>query len=99
MEKPIVVIARLKAKAGKEEELKNELQNLIEPSRNDDGCINYDLHASEDEPGQFMFHETWRDKEALAKHLSTPHLRRFLEISDKLLEGQMNVSLWSKIEE
>jgi quinol monooxygenase YgiN len=99
MKKSIVVIARVKAKSGKKEELKKELLKLIEPSRKDDGCINYDLHNSEDEPGQFMFHETWRDKEALTKHLATPHLRKFIEISDNLIEGQINISLWNKIEE
>jgi quinol monooxygenase YgiN len=46
-----------------------------------------------------MFHETWRDKEALTKHLATPHLRKFIEISDNLIEGQINISLWNKIEE
>ena len=97
MEKPIVVIARVKAKQGKEEELKQALLGLIEPSRNDDGCINYDLHISEDGPGQYMFHETWRDKEALVKHLSTPHLREFISKSEELLEGEMNVSLWNKV--
>jgi quinol monooxygenase YgiN len=97
MGKPIVVIARVKAKQGKKDELKQALMSLIEPSRNDDGCINYDLHDSEDEEGQFMFHETWRDKEALAKHLSTPHLRDFISKADDLLEGEMNVSLWNKV--
>ena len=98
MEKPIVVIARIKAKEGKEEELKQLLISLIEPSRKDDGCINYDLHTSDDGPGMFMFHETWRDREALAKHLSTPHLRYLISLSDDLIEGDMNVSMWNKIE-
>ena len=97
MEKPIVVIARVMAKAGKEKQLKQALMELIEPSRNDDGCINYDLHTSDDGPGMFMFHETWRDKEALAKHLSTPHLRNFISKAEKFVDGEMNVTLWHKV--
>jgi len=98
MEKPTVVIARVKAKKGKEEVLKQALISLIDLSRSEEGCINYDLHISEDDPSQFMFHETWRDKEALAKHLSTPHLRYLISISDELIEGEMQVSMWNKIE-
>lgn len=93
----VTVIAQLKAAEGKENELKEMLLNLIEPSRNDDGCINYDLHQSEDDSTLFMFHENWASKELLDKHLATPHLQDFIKKSEGLLAKPMDVSLWEKI--
>ena len=41
---PLTVIAKWKAKSSSEEQLNEELRNLVEPARAEEGCINYDLH-------------------------------------------------------
>ncbi len=98
MEKPVTVIARLKAKPGKEEALKETLLLFLDPSRKEEGCISYELHISDHDPGLFMFHEIWADNKALAKHLSTPQLRDFITVSEDLLAEPMDVSLWYKLD-
>jgi quinol monooxygenase YgiN len=45
----------VKAKSGSEEQLNEELHNFVEPTRAEEGCINYDLHHSVEDPGTFMF--------------------------------------------
>ena len=97
METQVTVIARLRAKEGKENSLKEILLDLIEPSRRDEGCINYDLHQSDNDSSMFMFHENWTSKEALDKHLATPHLQSFIKESEGLLAKPLDVSLWSKL--
>ncbi|NPA35806.1 MAG: antibiotic biosynthesis monooxygenase [Chlorobi bacterium] len=98
MNKPVIVTARIKAKQGKTEILKKILNNLTGPSRKEEGCINYELLISDDVSGLFMFYETWRDREALAKHLATPHIREFIGASKELIDGNMQVSLWNQLE-
>ncbi len=93
----VTVIARLRAKKGMEQTLKETLLGLIEPSRADEGCILYNLHENPENPDLFMFHEIWTGKEALDKHLATPHLQEFIKKSEELLAEPMDVSIWKKI--
>ena len=58
--KPLTVIAKLKAKQGCEEQLGQMLRGLVEPTRAEKGCINYDLHRSHEDPGLFIFYEIGR---------------------------------------
>ncbi len=93
----ITVIARLRAKEGKENTLKETLLELITPSRADEGCIRYDLHEDPENPALFMFHEIWSSKAALDKHLATPHLQKFIGLSEDLLAEPLGVTIWKKI--
>jgi quinol monooxygenase YgiN len=55
----LFIVVGLKAKAGKENELRRDLAALVEPSRKEDGNIRYDLFEDQDEPGRFVFVEAW----------------------------------------
>lgn len=46
---------------------------LVDKSRQDEGCISYDFFESTTIPGVFMFCETWKDQESLDKHANAPH--------------------------
>jgi quinol monooxygenase YgiN len=59
---PLTVVAQITAKAGQEAELRRELLSLIPTTRQEPGCINYDLHQASDNPGKFLFHENWTSK-------------------------------------
>lgn len=49
----ILIVVGLKAKLGKEDELRRDLSVLVEPSRNEGGNIRYDLFEDAAEPGRF----------------------------------------------
>ena len=66
----------MKAKPGKESQVRQELLSLVAPSRKDAGCLNYDLHQALDNPALFLFHENWTSKAHLDRHLQKPELRR-----------------------
>ena len=70
----IVVIAELHARAGQEEELEQVLRKMIAPTREEAGCIRYELNKSLSDPAVFVFYERWRDQAALDEHLKTPHM-------------------------
>ncbi len=48
---------------------------LVEPSRRDAGCIQYDLCQDTGDPGRFAMIEAWESEEALDAHLAQPWLR------------------------
>jgi quinol monooxygenase YgiN len=89
----LTVIAYMKAAPGKEEELRAALEALIEPTRQEKGFVNYDLHRSEEDPGRFFFYENWESGEDLDAHLAAPHLVDFADrMGDLLDESGLSVN-------
>lgn len=83
----LFIVAGLKAKAGKEDELRRDLSALVEPSRNEDGNIRYDLFEDREEPGRFVFVEEWSSIGTQVKHHEHgPHIQHFHENGDRNVE-------------
>jgi quinol monooxygenase YgiN len=95
--KPITVVATLRAKPGKEAELRQELLALIPTTRQEPGCLNYDLHQAVDNAGRFLFHENWTTRQGLDDHLNRPHLRAFLAKAPDLLSEPPQITLWERL--
>lgn len=81
----LTIVARVRAKSGRENEVYRELSALVPLTRGEDGCICYLLHRSQDDPAQFCFYERWRSRSDLDEHLATPYLQAFLAKADDLL--------------
>jgi hypothetical protein len=56
------ITAKLKAKSGAEERLFEECRKLVGPTLAEEGCINYDMHRSAEDPGLIMFYENWTSR-------------------------------------
>jgi quinol monooxygenase YgiN len=98
MDKPaLTVFAEFHAKPGREEELVGLLKGLLEPTRKERGCLQYDLHADNDKPGHFLFFENWASVELLQAHLGSPHLTAFQAQAAELLDGPLRIVFASRI--
>ncbi|MFT5879893.1 MAG: quinol monooxygenase YgiN [Moritella sp.] len=85
--KALTCMAKIVAAAGAEEQVKTALMGLIEPTRKEAGCINYDMHIDNENPAVFMFHETWRSEADLNTHSESQHMKAcFGAITDLLAE-------------
>lgn len=93
----LTVLARIKAKAGKEEDVLREILSLISPTRAEAGCINYDLHRSQEDPALFCLYENWRSRQDLDEHLATPYLQAFLGKAPELLAEPVDISFWNMV--
>ena len=82
----LTVIAYMRAKPGREDRLRAALQSLVEPTREEPGYVNYDMHESVEQPGLFFFYENWESGEHLDAHLQTPHLVEFADAMGDLLD-------------
>lgn len=87
--KALVVVATLKAKAGKGPELRKAFLALERHSRTEDGCIKYDLHQSIEDPDTFLFYEIWTGEEALALHANSDFMKASREITRDLVESRV----------
>lgn len=79
MKKAYTVITTLQAKPEKAEALKQELINVIEPSRAEAACIEYRLHQDINDPTQFVLYENWASKEEHAQQFEKPYIVAFAQ--------------------
>jgi quinol monooxygenase YgiN len=82
----ITVVAVMKAKPGKEDALRAAALALVEPTRKEEGCVQYDLHVHLVDPAWLVFYENWTSVEDLDRHGTSPHLTAFRAIAPDLVE-------------
>jgi quinol monooxygenase YgiN len=73
------VVARVQANADQVEAVRQILVGLIQPTRDEPGCMNYMLLQNEGDPTDFTFVELWRDAAAFKAHLETAHFKSAAE--------------------
>lgn len=84
----LTVIASMRAAPGKRDELRQALEALIEPTKKEQGYVNYDLHQGIEDPDRFFFYENWDSGADLDAHLAAPHLTAFAARIPELLDEQ-----------
>lgn len=58
-------------------------RELVDATRQEPLNISYDLFIDREDPGHFVFIETWPDRAALDAHCATEHFRRIVPQIDK----------------
>ena len=82
----LTIVARILVKEGKVDLVKAELLKLIDVTRAEEGCINYNLHQDKKNPNFFLFHENWENRDLWQKHMGNAHLAEYLEATDDAVE-------------
>ncbi|MBE9007924.1 antibiotic biosynthesis monooxygenase [Fortiea sp. LEGE XX443] len=93
----VTVTARLKVKPGLEDIFKQEFEHVIALTRAEDGCINYDLHQSIEDPSSFLLHENWASQAILDLHMQQPYIRALGAKAEEFLTEPPEVKLWQQI--
>jgi quinol monooxygenase YgiN len=97
MNKQLTVIAHVRAKPGHEARVREILMGLIAPTRAEQGCIDYDLHASNENTREFVFYENWATPEHLDIHAKSAHILAARKLMEGLLEGPIVLTKWTMI--
>ena len=92
----ITLMVLLRAKEGQQLLLEAELRALVGPTRKEEGCLQYDLHAAADHPGSYLLHEVWASREDHGAHTRTPHFLRWNARKDALLTSRES-AFWHQI--
>jgi quinol monooxygenase YgiN len=58
------------------EQVTQLLTDLLAPTREEEGCCQYELYLDQNIEGLFVFQEIWASQEALDKHLQSPHIAK-----------------------
>ena len=78
----LTILAQITAVPGKEDLVRAELQKLVPITRAEQGCIQYDLHVDNENPGFFVFYENWETRALWQTHMSAPHLAAYMAATD-----------------
>lgn len=81
----IHLTAIVKSKKETTAELKTMLLDMVANSRQEEACIQYDLHESASDY-IFIFHEEWKDQAGLDLHNKQPYLINFVAQADRLTD-------------
>ncbi len=82
----LTIVANIKAKSGKIDRVKAELEKLIPITRAEVGCINYDLHQDNENPAHFLFYENWESRELWQAHMGNQHLKDYMAATEGAVE-------------
>jgi quinol monooxygenase YgiN len=95
----LTVIAYITAKASHQDQVREALLDLVAQTRNEKGCINYDLHQSQENASEFAIYENWENATDLDAHAKSPHIQAFTRNARHLLEGPAEIRKWSMVSE
>ena len=82
----LTIVAHITAKSDKIEIVKAELEKLIDITRSEEGCLQYDLHQDNQHPAHFMFYENWESRELWQAHMNNQHLKDYMAATDGAVE-------------
>lgn len=82
----LTIVANIKAKSDKIELVKAELAKLIDITRAEEGCLQYDLHQDNENSAHFLFYENWESRELWQAHVNSQHLKDYMAATEGSVE-------------
>jgi quinol monooxygenase YgiN len=94
----VTVVARSKAKLGREKEWETALRAVVAPTHKEDGCLKYSLHRAVEDPSRLVVLERWSSRAHLDKHLASAHIQDlFRKAADLCEPGE--IMIYEQLEE
>lgn len=95
MSEAINIVAVVQGKAGTADKLYQIIKPCVAASRNDTGCLQYQIHRDLDHADRFVFLERWASRQSLQHHEQTAHFKTFAETIKPLLADPLSVFVLS----
>ena len=84
-------LAFFHAKPGRSEDLGSQLMNLVAPTRQEPGCLRYDIYRSKEDPNGWFVYEDWRSQADFDSHMQTSYVTSFMKRVPELCEGDVEI--------
>ena len=93
-ENMIIITATWKAKSGKESDLQQHLQTMVDKVKKyEPDCLQYTLHQDLDDKSQFFFYERYKNHKAIEVHKNTQHFKELIANTESLIDNPVQVNL------
>lgn len=93
----IRVTAAFVAKPGQEDELIAAMSHAASLTRREEGCVEYELHRSTDNPQSFVMIEKWKSQQDLESHLQMSYIQELFQAAERILAGPPTISTWTRV--
>lgn len=93
----MIVVARLKAKEGSEEKLKDALTEVVSKVKGEEGTLLYTISRSQQDPKLFLIYEKYVDMDAFVHHTSTSHFKKLSDSLASLLDGAPEIGMYDEL--
>lgn len=91
----LTIVAQIWAKEEKRALVRTELLKLIDTTKAEEGCIDYDLHQDNENPNLFLFYENWESYDLWQKHMESSHVgactKAIEEATEKVVLNEMTL--------
>jgi quinol monooxygenase YgiN len=87
----IVVVGRVQTDADRRAELVRIGQRVAAASRQEPGCISYQVCQDTEDENAFVFVEQWETEEALQAHFGSSHIAEFMPAIPGAVAGPPDV--------
>jgi quinol monooxygenase YgiN len=93
--KPFTLVIRAQVKEGMAEKFEAAFAKAVKPTRQEKGCLAYQLNRQADAPNNYLVYERWKDLAALEAHLKSKHITTLLGEIHELMSAppEMHVLL------
>jgi quinol monooxygenase YgiN len=82
----LTIVAKILVKPENREFVKSELLKLIDTTRAEKGCINYNLHQDNENENLFLFYENWENRDLWQIHMNNNHLVEYMKVTQDAVE-------------
>jgi quinol monooxygenase YgiN len=97
MQDIVYVVAKLQAQAGKEEALRKLIEQGVESTRKEKGCLRYSLMQDRQNPTVLTLLEEWETEADLQTHLALPHLQKVFAQLPEMLAAPPDIATYKKL--
>jgi quinol monooxygenase YgiN len=94
----MVVVAKIKVKAGREAEAEAAFRKQIDyVTREERGTLLYLLHRGRKDRCTFLFYEKYADADAFDRHGKTSAIQELFRVLQPLLDGAPSIELYDEL--
>jgi len=86
----LIIVAKIKSQPDKSEFVLENLLTMVEPTRKEKGCIDYDLCRDNEDPSLFLFYENWENSDDLDAHMQSDHFKTCFQKIEGMYELDVN---------
>ena len=83
----LTIVANIVAKPDKVDLVKAELEKLIDTTRSEPGCLQYDMHQNNHNPAHFLFYENWESRQLWQIHMATQPIKDYVAATEGAIES------------